>query len=261
MRASVFWAIMLILIGGLLLLDNLGIIDADIWLLIGPLLLIGLGIWIIYGMAAHKNPPVEHRAVALDQASQARVRFRHGAGRLSVQSGTAPGNLVEGDFGGGVVVDSKSAKEQLEVTLRVPSQSFSWLWGPGASLDWEVRLARDLPLELDFETGAGENRLDLSDLLVTDLRFNSGASATEVTLPAAAGKSRAEFKTGVASLRVRLPQGVAARIRTSGGLSNVSVDTNRFSRQGDGYQSIDFDSAENSADIQIETGLGSVDIV
>jgi len=260
MRASLFWAIVLILGGGLLLLYNLGILEVNVWLLIGPLFLIGLGIWIIYGMSFRKSPGVEHRDIPIENAAQARIRIRHGAGRLDFQAGAASGNLVEGDFVGGVEVKTAHTGEKLEVTLSVPSQSFSWVTFPNASLDWLVRLGRDIPLELEFDTGAGENHLDLSDLFVTHLSFNSGASATDVTLPAAAGKFQAEFKTGAASLRIHIPQGVAARIHTSGGLSSVKVNTERFPRLGDEYQSSDFDSAENRVEIQVETGVGSVDI-
>jgi hypothetical protein len=53
---------------------------------------------------------------------------------------------------------------------------------------------------------------------------------------------------------------VTARISVESGLAGISIDTNRFPRSGSSYQSPDFDRAENSADIRIETGVGSVSV-
>jgi hypothetical protein len=59
---------------------------------------------------------------------------------------------------------------------------------------------------------------------------------------------------------VRVPSGVAARIRIRGGLAGIKVDQNRFPRMGDTYQSADYDTAPNKVDVDIETGVGSVEI-
>ena len=59
--------------------------------------------------------------------------------------------------------------------------------------------------------------LDLRDLKVTDLKLETGASATEVTLPASAGFTRVKVQAGAARVDMRVPGGVAARIKTSAG--------------------------------------------
>jgi hypothetical protein len=53
---------------------------------------------------------------------------------------------------------------------------------------------------------------------------------------------------------------VAARIRTGGGLTATSVDQSRFPRAGKVYQSPDYDTAQNRADIKIEMGAGSISV-
>ena len=65
---------------------------------------------------------------------------------------------------------------------------------------------------LEFNTGAGEARLDLTDLRVTNLRLQTGASSTDVTMPANAGHTKAKIDAGAASITIRIPSGVAARI-------------------------------------------------
>ncbi len=54
--------------------------------------------------------------------------------------------------------------------------------------------------------------------------------------------------------------GVAARIRIEGSLAGIKVDTSRFAHMGSVYQSADYDTATNKADIQVEIGAGSIDI-
>jgi hypothetical protein len=66
--------------------------------------------------------------------------------------------------------------------------------------------------------------------------------------------------SGAASVNIRIPQGVAARIRWRGGLSSINVDPSRFPRFGDTYQSPDYDSAANKVDLDVEMGVGSVTV-
>jgi hypothetical protein len=115
-------------------------------------------------------------------------------------------------------------------------------------------------MTLDLETGAGESRLDLSALKAEEIRLKTGASSTEMTLPARAGKTRVKVTSGAASVVLRVPNGVAARIAVESGLAGITIDPNRFPRSGSGYQSAEYDRAENSVDIQIETGVGAVEI-
>ena len=58
--------------------------------------------------------------------------------------------------------------------------------------------------------------------------------------------------TGVASLYIEVPQGVAARIRSSMGLGRVDVDQARFPRVADGWQSPDVATAANRVDLEAE---------
>lgn len=261
-RNALFWGFILIAAGGLLLLDNLGIINVNIWGIIWPLLLIAFGLSILWGIVFRASPEIEQVNIPLDGASRARVRVRHGAGRLRINSGTRPGELIEGSFGGGVEVSQRRTGDLLEVNMSMPSRIFAFpffSW-PGSNLNWSLALASDTPLSLDLDMGANDARLDLSDINVSELRLKSGANSTNVILPANAGFTRADFETGVASVRIKIPSGVAARIRARGGLSSINVDRARFPRMGDVYQSADYDTATNKVEIDVETGVGSVEI-
>jgi hypothetical protein len=122
-----------------------------------------------------------------------------------------------------------------------------------------VTLRPNLPLSLTVQTGATQARLDLSQLRVGTLEVSMGAADTWVRLPEGAGTTTAHFSGGATSLTLEIPNGVAAQIRTRGGLNTVSVDQSRFPAAGsDVYRSPDYATAQNKADITVETGVSTI---
>lgn len=260
-RGTLFWGFLLIIFGLVLLLDNLGLLgNIDIWNLLWPLFLIALGAWILFGTIFRRAPTVEHASIPLEGAQSARVRVRHGAGRMEVNAGSATGVLAEGDFAGGLEHSSRLQGDMLEVKMSPREQVFPFSWSPGTTLDWSFWLTRDIPLSLDYETGASESRLNLRELHLTEMRLKTGASSTTIDLPANAGTTRVFVESGAASVNITVPDGVAARIQTKGGLSSIQVDTQRFPQMGSVYQSVDYDTAANKVDMDIQMGVGSVNI-
>lgn len=262
-KGTIFWGVIIILIGAVLLVNNF--VKVDIGRLIWPLLMIVLGVWVLWGVfAGPRSFETEEASIPLEGVQQARVRIRHGAGRLQVAAGAGSGTLASGTFGGGLKQRVTRQGDTLEVEMRVrtggPIFASPWMWGPGRTLDWSVDLNSDVPLSLDVESGASDTRLDLTDLQVTDLRVQTGASSTSIKMPAGAGHTTVNVGAGAASVSICVPEGVAARIQVKSGLVGISVDKRRFPRVGGVYQSEDYDTATNRADIRIETGVGSVDV-
>lgn len=262
-KGSCFWGGLLVLLGVLFLLDNLDIFDVDVWNLFWPLLLIVWGVSLLLRVAGSggKESGVEHLSVPLEDASKAHLHLKHGAGRLRVGSGAGTGELLTGRFNRGVDCNVQRNGSTLNVTVNQKADAWSpFNWGGANGFDWRVDVTPKVPLSLDVETGANESHLDLSELLVTELRLRTGASATNVTLPAGAGFTRVDVRSGVASVDLAVPEGVAARIHASGGLASIDVDGKRFPRSGKTYQSPGYDEAENQVDVHVETGVGSVTI-
>jgi hypothetical protein len=262
----------LVVLGGLLLLqlaiNAMGIAFHIMWIF-WPLILIGLGVWIIQGFTwgGWKSGEVarEDASIPLDGASEASVRVQHGAGRLTVGSGTAPDQLLTGSFGGGLESSTSRANGRLSVEMRIKERDVSrffrsWTRGRYGLLDWDFRLNSTVPLSLTFETGANESRLTLTDLQVRELRLKTGASSTTIDLPARTPHTRLSIDSGAAAVRIRVPSGVAAQVRVNSALSGVHVNAARFPRAGDVYRSADWDSAQYKVEISVETGVGSIDV-
>ena len=259
-RGSIFWGILLIALAALLLLRQMGKIGGDIFSYFWPLFIIALGAWLIISYFS-RNQPVkgERISIPLQGAASAYLRFNHGAGRLNLHSGAGSDEIVNGVFTAGVEYKSHLSGNQLEVKLR--SRAEFWNWWPGESMDWDVSLNKNIPLNLKIDTGASASILDLTDLKVTDLDIDSGASSTEITLPANAGSTHVDIDTGASSLKMHVPTGVAARIRVKTGISSVNIAPGRFpSLNGGVYQSADYATASNRADITIDSGVGSIEV-
>lgn len=263
-RSNLFWGFMLILVGILFFLDSSGLLKGvNPWELIWPVFLIGLGLWILFGNLLGRKSAGEARQITipLEGATSAHVKIGHGAGRLTINSQAAPGELLSGSFAGGVQYKLDHTGSEAKIKLRVPDQTFPFFnWGWGHGIDWTIHLNREIPYALEVGTGANETVLDLTDLRITELQVHTGASSTEVSLPVSAGYTRVSCEGGVAGMKLAVPTNVAARIRYRGGLSSINVNSTRFPRSGDVYQSTDYGTAVNKVDIDIQMGVGSVDI-
>ena len=265
-RGHLFWGGFLLAIGVLFLLDALGYLPGvSAWVLVWPILLIAIGLWVIGGISRWRRPgEAEGVSIPLEGAAKASLHIKHAAGRLSIGAGAIGDTLLAGSFGGGLDYQARRAGESLAVDMRVrePRAAFlPWGWHARGPLDWSFSLNSNVPLVLALESGANEAQLDLRDLRVSELQVRSGASSTRVTLPAAAGHTRVHIHVGAAAVDLRLPQGVAGRIRVRGALAGISVDQNRFPRtSSDLYQSPDYETAPNRAEVEIEAGVGSVSV-
>jgi hypothetical protein len=188
----------------------------------------------------------------------------HGAGRLHVDAGVGMGALLAGSFGGGLDYKARREGDLLDVEMRIRDAGAAigvpLTLGPGGALDWSFGLNPQIPLVLHFETGASETTLDLGDLRISELSLETGASSTQLNLPANAGQTRVSIEAGAAAVNVRVPGGVAATIRAQIGLAGLDIDTARFPRIGNIYQSPDYGTALNKVEIHIEAGVGSISV-
>ena len=262
-RSNLFWGIVIVLAGVLLLLQQLGLLIFNFWAVFWPLMLILAGIWFLLGPTIFRRDFSEEAlSIPLEGAVVADIRFKHGAGSLRIGALPEGSELLSGTCVGGVDVEVHRRGERVKARLRANSDV--WFGFPGTlggkGLAWDLKLNRSVLLILDLKSGASESTLDLSDLKVSELHVSTGASSTDITLPAGAGYTRVTVKSGAAAINLRLPEGVAARIEIQSGLAGINVDTNRFPQVSSGYESPGYASAANKAEIRVETGVGSIDI-
>lgn len=257
----------LIALGLVGVLDALGLIHVSICGLLWAFLLIAAGVWIIWGAYA-KVPSAEIQDVTipLEGATRARIRVLHGAGRLRVKGGAGPGEAAKGSFAGGLEYSVNKEGDSLNVEMRVAGQGLAagllpWRWPKTRGAEWNLELNEEIPLTLEFEGGASENLLDLTDLNVQELHVETGASSTKLSLPARAGHTKAHVAYAAGAAEIRVPSDVAARIRVDSALAEAKVDRVRFPRVDRRlYESPDYETANNKVDLDVDANLGSLDV-
>jgi len=220
---GLFWPIILVGLGVILLLSNLGRLPADPWPLIGrlwPVILIVIGLDILLGRRSvwggmfsaalalfliggvvallyiAQNRPTwyyinvpgsyaQHIAHPLGDVSQAQVRigFPGGLGTLSALEDSA--NLIEGDVSyPGQLVDLFSNSGS-SARVQLDSRSFGWglVWRETGSHRWTLGLNPRVEYDLTLDTGSGSYELDLRKLTLHSFALDSGSGHVALTLP------------------------------------------------------------------------------
>lgn len=300
-RHGVFWPLLLIALGLVFLLSNFGVISGVSWLAIAslwPLLLILIGLDIAF---ARRWPlPTLGAEVAVIAAGLALVAyspnlspgifvFGDGDGpwvadvtvprgdatelSLSLNAGATRAYHVTG--GATALVEAHSPNPELRVrtsgttraNVRLDQGSARGFVRTTDSSDIQIRLAIDVPTSITVNVGAGEFDIDLSDVRLTDARVNIGASSMRFVLPKPSGNVDIRVNGGASSLTIVVPDGVEARISTTGGFLALRSDNTRLGTGGatggciacgSTIETSGYGAASNRVTVTISAGMSSI---
>lgn len=282
-------ALIVIAIGVVLLLQNLGILAWSLWAQawrLWPVILIVIGINVLIGRRYPLMAGVLVLAIVLasigwlvsgaqgvtdahaleffnprGSAQSLNVDVDFGASVVRVSALPAGGDQIwQGRFevpgGADMDVDYSSTGETGQLKVSPASGFFPFL---GGKSEWTLRFSPDVGLALNVDGGAGDLELDLRDLRLASLDMNIGASDATIQLPSVPGTIKVSIDGGASNVDIRVPEDVAARIKSDGGLSSLNV-ASRFKQSGDVYISDGYDTAERKADISLSTGVASITV-
>jgi hypothetical protein len=218
---NLFWPVILVGAGVILLLSNLGLFKFEFLDLVNlarlwPLLLVAIGVNILFGknrtwlgsffslalglaviafflIAPSYLEPVsgadfivESFTEPMDGAEAARVSLDFDRGTVAVFPLTGNENLAEIEVTHNQDLDfGSSGSTRRNVTVHLDSgTSFGFLdFLEEQQILGEVGLNPDLPIELSIDVGGGNADLDLSGLQLTDLEVSSGSGTITVIYP------------------------------------------------------------------------------
>ncbi len=266
------WPVVLVLIGVELLLAH-----RVPWLVLvglAAVVLIVGAVGINVGMPASADTGVSTTSQTdLSGASQAAVTVRFGAGTLNLGPilEPQPDQLASMTYQGPqqlapqpryTVSNVGLGQLEYQSSPRGGAGFLPFVAGRSDAAQMDLTLAPSVPISsLTVQTGATDARLDLSSLHVSALDMSIGAATTWLRMPESAGVTTAHISGGASTLTIEVPQGVAAQIQLRGGLSTVDVDQSRFPQVSDNlYRSPDYDTATNKVDLNIETGVTTIQI-
>lgn len=292
-RVRLVGPVILISLGVVLLLNNLGIVTWSVWEVVfrlWPVLLIVAGLdlfigrrsalgslltlvltlavlagafWLLgAGIGTAQVVGGEEIRQALNGATQAEVVIDPGVGSLRVEALPTSANLVEGvvRLAGRERVSPNFSVENGKATFVLRSQgtAFAPYIGGGDRPAWELGLNPDVPMRLEVSLGAGESELDLTGLAIRDLKVDVGVGHSRVILPDE-GRFQATVGGAIGQTTLIIPEGMAARIRVDTGLAGSQMPGS-YQRQGDVYISPGYENADNRIDMEVSQAIGNITI-
>jgi hypothetical protein len=266
------WPLLLVLIGIELLLAH-----RVAWFVLAGIAAVALilGAVVTYaslGVSGAGDAYTSTVQTTLGAASEAAVAISFGAGQLNVgpieQPG--PGELATMTYSGPRNL-APQASYSASGGLGQLNYQTSGRSGPGfppfldgsspAEARMDLGLAPNVAIT-DFvvQTGATDAHLDLSTLQVSSIDMSIGAATAWVRFPQA-GVTTAHITGGASTITLEIPQGVAAQIQHGGGLSTLNVDQTRFPQASAGvFRSPDYDTAQNKLDLDVQTGVTTIQV-
>lgn len=292
---QIFWGVLLVTIGGLILLNRYDIVEVDwyfVWDL-WPVLLILWGLLIvskdtfakpvitiligffvgavIYGTIAnvitnddyetywHDEYEVRKFSEEYDPTIEfAELKLSGGVGTFAINDRTS--KLVRGYAKGDVEhLDFRTHFSDNKAYIDVELDNNKWQVFKGSTKKLvEVELNRNPVWEIVLNLGAAKSDFDLSSFRVKKLEINTGATATKIKIGDKYPETGIKIQMGAAALELDIPEDSGCRLK--GDMALMTKDFEDFYEENGYYKTSNYETAENKIDINISGGVSSLEI-
>lgn len=273
--------IVVITIGALLLLRNLGLLNFSIWeslrtywpviiillgisliikakgfvslLIIGTILILGASFFDSTDIGATRSSA---QTIELDNIEEVNLNLEYGAGDLAISSGNT-GKLLRNDFKTTDQEDPKiefsKSQDSATISLVKFDQEFSFWRNPVS--EWDIKLSKLPRYNIELNYGATNADIDLSELKVDSLDIESGATNTRIRF--SNYPISVDLSTGASSIELEFPKDSGVKMMIDGGV--ISVNFADFEKNGNTYTSANYDpKGDNNLILDIEAGASSI---
>lgn len=217
--------------------------------------------WEVNGTAG----PAETITISEDLkgAQRATVQINSSVGEMRLAASSSSDKLVEGTVGRlngeRIQKDYTGSNGNMEFILKSGGVNLPMgINTRNGSGRWDLRLAKNVALDLDLGTGIGESRIDLTGLTLERLKVHSGIGEVDLTLPAT-GKFSVSMDSGIGQMTLRIPPGMEAKVRAQKGIGALDINGN-FTKQDGYWITPNFDSAQNRVEVEINGGIGEIEV-
>ena len=194
------------------------------WLqLLSPVLVLGAMSWLAF--SAHR-PVVSARdwnTVSVARAEGIdRVRLEgqlFGTRFAAAAAPVAPGALVEGRMAsrrGTARLDAPVDGTTAELRVEGPRRGGPWLWAPGASDQWDLRLDESLPLTVKLGGAMSRVDLDLSGGRLEHVAVEGAFMGTDLRLPRPERDTEVRIAGVFNAVTISVPEGTPVRVHGPG---------------------------------------------
>jgi hypothetical protein len=207
--------------------------------------------------------PTQHdfRSIELDKSELVRVDLNMGAGSLRVDGGTQ--KLMRADFTYNVpswkpYVRYNSGPVRGNLSIEQPQGHQAHMGG--TKYEWDVRLNREVPLDVKVHFGAGNADLNLGGLTLRSVEVDMGVGRLQMDLRGNPKRNyEVRIQGGVGEAIIRLPAGVGVDAEAEGGIGSISAPGMR--REGRRYLNDAFERAKVRVHLDVRGGVGSIRLI
>ncbi len=291
-RGSPLGAVLLILIGGILLLNVLGTLEWSIWwsvLRLWPLLLVAAGLelllgrsrvgallstilvlvvaigalWLMSSGAIGGALTTEQIQQPLGDSTRASIYVEPVVGTLRIGAAAESANLIEGtvSLGKGEEIEQELAQVAGVATYTLRTEGTTWTAFPGGwdqTRVWELDLSPGASLSLEAEMAVGDSEITLTGLTMEGLKTDMGLGRIKVVLPAT-GRFRVSVSQGLGVVEIVIPKGMAVRIETDTGLAGRRMPDDLV-KEEELYTSPGFADATDRVEIDAAVAMGMLTV-
>lgn len=293
-----FWGLLLISLGALFLLHNLGVLElyiGNIWQL-WPVAIISVGVSMIelkgkwstavnigatiiivllalfvltnenglrQGPITHDSDDVvaiENRASLWQRTEKADIRVDTGAISLRLDSVPEDDNqVVNAQLKGNRKITEETRMDGTTQRIELGTKGH-----PGAGIfqgknRLELGLTQRMPVDLRLDMGASTISGDLSQVQLENLIIDTGATTVDLTLGSKLERSTVTIDSGASTIKLRVPKEAGYRVERDGGLTSSNFD-GAEKVDDDTYETEGFAQAEKQIFIIADTGATSFKI-
>jgi len=285
---SLFWGLLFVLLGGLLLADNLNWLEVhweNVWML-WPIIIIAIGLSIMsikniawkiitlvlavtavvlvgYAVLGDNVAPVKVDNYTVAQAvdnkdiARADVIIKAGASKINIdakdQAEIVNANLESNNSKLDEQSSVSGSTQTVELTMATLNR---WWFGSNAKNNLDISLGTKLPTDFSMDFGAADAYIDLSQAKVENITIKTGASSTTLKIGDKVDQVAADIESGVSSIVIRVPSGSGVKLNISNGLTSKHL-ADLEDRGGDMYESPNYDTATKKIDITAKIGVAS----
>jgi hypothetical protein len=256
---SLFWGGLLVIVGILFLLANLGLLNNLDWNVVWPVLVIALGVWLILARIGPGGSAADvDSAAPREGIEKARLEVSVGAARLDVTAQPLDDQLYR------VHIEHAGTPPEVGLdrstgTVKITQRS-DWFMG-ARRLHVAARVAEAVPWDVSCTTGAIRGDFDLSSGTLTAFSCRTGASEVNLALGAPKGAVPIRIDGGALTVHLTRPAGAAVQVQAAGGGVQLRADGSRQDGVGTrSWKSDGFDAAKDRYDVTVTGGALHVDV-
>lgn len=253
-KGPLWWPLVLVIIGGLLLLGNFLLLGDFNVMNLWPLLLVIIGAQIL--LRGDVLAGDEFRTFGITRGSVESATLEINAAEIDVALRSLRGGqerLIAGQY----AWQSRPylQTEGVHAHLTLQRRHTPWL----SFADWEMGLARNLPWEIFVSTHLGQVELNLDGLIIDRLQVHTGIGAVQFTCPDEA-LGEIHISSTLGNVTIMTPPGHRAVVHMRGGrFVTRHVDEARYEQiEPDSYAARDADDHAPVIEITVQNAFGDI---